>query len=105
MSRRRKAPSRDPLIAAVAALALDQLAGIQRHAEAGNTRALNQRLRRIERRTRAAGLHTQADAARILAGGPSDRVIAATLARRTSDRPRRTRRHSHVHATAVKASR
>ncbi|MBJ7469674.1 MAG: hypothetical protein JHD16_00150 [Solirubrobacteraceae bacterium] len=79
MSRRNQ--RRRPSIArAAASLAPDQLAGLQRHAANHDSRSLRTRLDRIERRTRAVGLHRQADAARALRKTPSDRAIAALLA-------------------------
>lgn len=80
MSRRnqRRPPS---VTRAAACLAPDQLAGLQRHAANYDSRSLRRRLDRIERRTRAVGLHRQADAAKTLRKTPADRVFAVLLAR------------------------
>lgn len=80
---RRRRPS---VTEAAAILAPDQLAGLQRHAANHDSRSLRTRLERIEQRTRAVGLHRQADAARTLRATSTDRAIAALLARS----PRRT---------------
>ncbi len=88
MSRRnqRRRPS---ITRAVACLAPDQLAGLQRHAANHDSRSLRTRLDRIERRTRAVGLHRQADAARALRKTQPDRAIAALLALPDQDGRRR----------------
>lgn len=76
---RRNQRRRTSIADAAACLAPDQLAGLQRHASNRDSRSLRTRLDRIERRTRAVGLHGQADAARVLRKTSADRAIAALL--------------------------